>query len=227
MGEGGAVLTDKPRLRRLAESFRDWGRDCWCPSGKDNTCGKRFGWKMGDLPEGYDHKYVYKHLGYNLKPLDPQAAIGRAQLRRLDHFVASRRANHAFLMEVLQRFDNLIHLPEPDPRADPSWFGFLIVVRDHAPFTRADLVAHLEACRIQTRPLFAGNLLRHPAFMDIERRVVGDLRVTDKLMNDAFFLGVYPGLTQPMLEHMAISLTRFLSDPSKARRRVPVPTRAC
>ena len=227
MGEGGAVLTNNPRLRRLAESFRDWGRDCWCPSGKDNTCGKRFGWKMGDLPEGYDHKYVYKHLGYNLKPLDPQAAIGRAQLRRLDHFVASRRANHAFLMEVLQRFDNLIHLPEPDPRADPSWFGFLIVVRDHAPFTRADLVAHLEACRIQTRPLFAGNLLRHPAFMDIERRVVGDLRVTDKLMNDAFFLGVYPGLTQPMLEHMAISLTRFLSDPSKARRRVPVPTRAC
>lgn len=227
MGEGGAVLTDKPRLRRLAESFRDWGRDCWCPSGRDNTCGKRFGWKMGDLPEGYDHKYVYKHLGYNLKPLDLQAAIGRVQLGRLDQFVASRRANHAFLMEVLRPFENLIHLPEPDPRALPSWFGFLVVVRDHSPFTRAELVAHLEACRIQTRPLFAGNLLRHPAFMDIERRVIGDLRVTDKLMNDAFFLGVYPGLTQPMLEHMAISLTGFLSNPARRRGRLAVPTWAC
>jgi CDP-6-deoxy-D-xylo-4-hexulose-3-dehydrase len=227
MGEGGAVLTNTPRLRRLAESFRDWGRDCWCPSGKDNTCGKRFGWKLGDLPEGYDHKYIYRHLGYNLKPLDPQAAIGRAQLRRLDGFIAARRANHAFLRKALQPFENLVHLPEPDPRANPSWFGFLIVVRDHAPFTRTEFVKYMEGCKIQTRPLFAGNLLRHPAFQGIEHRVVGDLHTTDKLMNDAFFLGVYPGLTQPMLDYMADCLTRFLEDPTQHRSRIPMPISGC
>ncbi len=227
MGEGGAVLTNTPRLRRLAESFRDWGRDCWCPSGKDNTCGKRFGWKLGDLPEGYDHKYIYRHLGYNLKPLDPQAAIGRAQLRRLDGFIAARRANHAFLRKAMQPFENLVHLPEPDPRANPSWFGFLIVVRDHAPFTRTEFVKYMEGCKIQTRPLFAGNLLRHPAFQGIEHRVVGDLHTTDKLMNDAFFLGVYPGLTQPMLDHMADCLTRFLEDPTQHRARIPMPISGC
>ena len=224
MGEGGAVLTNTPRLRRLAESFRDWGRDCWCPSGKDNTCGKRFGWKMGDLPEGYDHKYIYRHLGYNLKPLDMQAAIGRKQLAKLDGFVVARRANHAYLMEALRPFEGLIHLPEADPRANASWFGFLVVVRDHAPVNRQEIVRHLEARKIQTRPLFAGNLLRHPAFENIEHRVVGDLRMTDKIMNDAFFMGVYPGLTKPMLDHMVNSLREVLEPASTGKTvRVAMP----
>ena len=223
MGEGGAVLTNTPRLRRLAESFRDWGRDCWCPSGKDNTCGKRFDWKMGDLPEGYDHKYIYRHLGYNLKPLDAQAAIGRQQLQKLDSFIAARRANHAFLMEALRPFEGIIHLPEADPRANPSWFGFLIIVRDHAPISRQEIVRHLESQRIQTRPLFAGNLLRHPAFQGIDHRVVGDLRMTDKLMHDAFFLGVYPGLSRPMLDHMVASLKAVLEPAATGRTsRIPM-----
>ncbi len=202
MGEGGAVLTNCGRMKRIAESFRDWGRDCWCASGADNTCGKRFGWKLGDLPCGYDHKYIYSHLGYNLKPTDIQAAIGRAQLRKLSDFVAARRSNHARLLRALSEHEEHLMLPVATPNSEPSWFGFLITVRDDTPFTRAELVSYLESRQIQTRQLFGGNLLRQPAFQSIQSRVVGDLKNTDKIMADAFFIGVYPGLTDAMLDYV-------------------------
>lgn len=211
MGEGGAVLTNSGRLKRIAESFRDWGRDCWCPSGKDDTCGKRFGWELGDLPAGYDHKYIYSHLGYNLKPIDVQAAIGREQLRKLDAFVAARRANHAFLLDALRPYEEFLLLPKATPHSEPSWFGFLVTVRDGAPFTKADLVRHLESRQVQTRQLFGGNLLRQPAFKNVPRRVVGGLANTDKLMNDAFFVGVYPGLTRPMLDYVRGAFADFFT----------------
>ncbi|QDU20887.1 lipopolysaccharide biosynthesis protein RfbH [Urbifossiella limnaea] len=209
MGEGGAVLTSDGRLKRIAESFRDWGRDCWCPSGKDNTCNKRFGWKLGTLPEGYDHKYVYSHLGYNLKPLDVQAAIGREQLKKVDGFTAARKANHARVRAMLKPYEEFVALPEATPGSEPSWFGFLATVRDGSPFSRREIVQYLEARQIQTRQLFAGNLLRQPAFEGVEHRVVGDLANTDKLMADAFFLGVYPGLTGPMLDYLGTVLDDF------------------
>jgi CDP-6-deoxy-D-xylo-4-hexulose-3-dehydrase len=179
MGEGGAVLTNSGRLKRLVESFRDWGRDCWCASGKDNTCGQRFGWQLGQLPHGYDHKYIYSHLGYNLKPLDVQAAIGRRQLRKLDDFIAARRAHHARLCLALKPYEDFLLLPQATPLSEPSWFGLLLCVRDGAPFSRAGLVRHLEDRKIQTRQLFGGNLLRQPAFAQVEHRVVGDLRNSD------------------------------------------------
>jgi CDP-6-deoxy-D-xylo-4-hexulose-3-dehydrase len=209
MGEGGAVLTNSGRLKRVVESFRDWGRDCWCASGKDNTCGKRFAWQLGQLPEGYDHKYIYSHLGYNLKPLDVQAAIGRQQLRKLDDFVAARRANHARLVEALRPYEEFLVLPRATPASTPSWFGLLLTVRDGAPFTRSQLVHYLESRHIQTRQLFGGNLLRQPAFQNITCRVVGDLTNTDKIMNDSFFIGVYPGLTPAMLEYMEAVFADF------------------
>src|SRR5947209_8287043 len=202
MGEGGAVLTGSGRLKQVAESFRDWGRDCWCASGKDNTCGKRFNWSLGSLPHGYDHKYIYSHLGYNLKPLDIQAAIGRQQLHKIDAFVAARRANHQRLVKALEPFSEFLLLPKATPHSEPSWFGLLLTVRDGAPFTRQELVAFLESRHVQTRQLFGGNLLRQPAFRKVRCRVVGNLTATDKLMNDAFFVGVYPGLTPTMLDYM-------------------------
>ncbi len=211
MGEGGAVLTGSGRLRRIAESFRDWGRDCWCASGKDNTCGKRFGWKLGQLPEGYDHKYVYSHLGYNLKPLDVQAAIGRQQLRKLDAFVAARRANHARLSAALAPYAEFLSVQQPTPHSEPSWFGLLLTVRPGAPFTRRDLVRHLESRAVQTRQLFGGNLLRQPAFQGVRHRVVGDLANTDRIMNDAFFVGVYPGLTPALLSQMEEAFADFFA----------------
>jgi CDP-6-deoxy-D-xylo-4-hexulose-3-dehydrase len=209
MGEGGAVLTGSGRLCRIAASFRDWGRDCWCASGQDDTCGKRFGWQLGSLPCGYDHKYIYSHLGYNLKPLDVQAAIGREQLRKLDGFVAARRANHARLMTALAPYEEFLILPRATPGSEPSWFGFLVTVREGTPFSRLDLVRHLEAHQVQTRQLFGGNLLRQPAFQDVPHRVVGDLAGTDRLMNDALFLGVYPGLTPAMLDYVEEVLDSF------------------
>lgn len=209
MGEGGAVLTSSGRLRRVAESFRDWGRDCWCASGKDNTCGKRFGWQLGQLPLGYDHKYIYSHLGYNLKPLDVQAAIGRQQLRKIDDFVAARRANHARLLNALRDYEEYLILPRATQHSEPSWFGMLLTVRDGAPFAKSQLVNFLEERQIQTRQLFGGNLLRQPAFQDVPHRVVGDLTTTDKIMNDAFFIGVYPGLTSAMLDYVEESFTDF------------------
>jgi CDP-4-dehydro-6-deoxyglucose reductase, E1 len=212
MGEGGAVLTKSGRLKRISESFRDWGRDCWCASGKDNTCGKRFDWQLGDLPHGYDHKYIYSHLGYNLKPLDVQAAIGRQQLRKLPAFVAARRANHARLTSSLASHEEFLTLPRATPHSEPSWFGLLLTVRDGAPFRRAELVRYLEARNVQTRQLFGGNLLRQPAFKNIAHRVVGGLTNTDKIMTDSFFIGVYPGLIPAMLDYMASVLADFFTD---------------
>jgi CDP-6-deoxy-D-xylo-4-hexulose-3-dehydrase len=211
MGEGGAVLTGSGRLRRIAESFRDWGRDCWCASGKDNTCAKRFDWQLGDLPRGYDHKYIYSHLGYNLKPLDVQAAIGRQQLRKLGSFVAARRANHARLAKALAAHEEYLILPKATPHSEPSWFGLLLIVRDGAPFRRDQLVRYLENRHVQTRQLFGGNLLRQPAFRHIDRRVVGDLCNTDKIMADAFFIGVYPGLTAAMLDYVESVFADFFA----------------
>jgi len=210
MGEGGAVLTNEARLRRIVESFRDWGRDCWCPAGKDNTCGKRFGWQLGQLPQGYDHKYTYSHLGYNLKPLDVQAAIGRQQLRKLERFVATRRANHAFLSKALAPYQEHIVLPKATPGSEPSWFGFLVTIRDEAGFSRAEIVAYLESRHIQTRQLFGGNLLRQPAFRNVPHRTIGELANTDKIMNDSFFIGVYPGLTPSMLDYVRETFEDFI-----------------
>src|SRR5579871_1145284 len=194
MGEGGAVLTNSPQLRVLIESFRDWGRDCWCAPGKDNTCGKRFQWELGGLPCGYDHKYIYSHIGYNLKATDMQAAICVAQLKKLPDFIEARKRNWRRLREALHLYEDVLILPEPTPGSDPSWFSFVITVRPGAPFTRADIVRHLEDNKIATRLLFGGDLTSQPAYRDVEHRVVGELRNTRTIMNDTFWIGVYPGL---------------------------------
>ncbi|TXH39372.1 MAG: lipopolysaccharide biosynthesis protein RfbH [Burkholderiaceae bacterium] len=210
MGEGGAVLTSNDELRRIAESFRDWGRDCWCPPGKDNTCGKRFCWKLGRLPEGYDHKYTYGHLGYNLKITDMQAACALAQMDRLEGFIATRKANFQFLHQRLQSCAEFLVLPEATPGSDPSWFGFPITLREEAGVRRVDLLQYLDQHKVGTRLLFAGNLTRQPYMQGRTYRTVGELPHTDRVMNDTFWLGVYPGLTQDHLEHAARSLEAFL-----------------
>ena len=192
-GEGGAVLTNTPLLKTLVESFRDWGRDCWCEPGVDNTCGKRFDWQLGSLPCGYDHKYTYSHVGYNLKVTDMQAALGYAQLGKLEGFIAKRKENFAYLRKALEPLNSLLMLPEATSGADPSWFGFPLGVKESAPFTRDELVRALEAQKIGTRLIFAGNLLRQPAYRDIEFRQVGELRNTDFVMRNMLWLGVYPG----------------------------------
>jgi CDP-6-deoxy-D-xylo-4-hexulose-3-dehydrase len=202
MGEGGCVLTDSPRLKTLVESFRDWGRDCWCDPGKDNTCGRRFDWQLGNLPCGYDHKYTYSHIGYNLKVTDMQAAVGVAQLRKLPEFIAARRLNFATLRAGLKDLQEFFLLPEAAPGSQPSWFGFPLAVRPGAPFTRDDLTRYLEGRKIGTRLLFGGNLLRQPAYQGIEHRTAGDLANTDFVMDRVFWLGVYPGLTPVMLAYM-------------------------
>jgi CDP-6-deoxy-D-xylo-4-hexulose-3-dehydrase len=204
MGEGGAVYTNDPELRRIIESFRDWGRDCWCPSGKDNTCNKRFDRQFGELPYGYDHKYVYSHFGYNLKVTDMQAAIGCAQLEKLPSFIAARKKNWQVLRDGLADLSPRFILPEASPDSDPSWFGFLLTVTEGAGFTRDDIVNYLEANGIQTRMLFAGNIIRHPCFDEMRKtgegyRVVGDLKKTDQIVKDTFWVGVYPGLTEKMI----------------------------
>jgi CDP-4-dehydro-6-deoxyglucose reductase, E1 len=221
-GEGGAVYTGDAQLAALVESFRDWGRDCWCRSGCDNTCGNRFGQRFGLLPHGYDHKFVYSHFGYNLKMTDLQAAVGVAQLDKLDGFVEARRRNFDELYRALAPFQHLLRLPTATPHSRPSWFGFLLRVRPEAPFSRNDLVRHLDASRIATRPLFAGNLLKHPCFDELRERgdgyrVAGDLAVTDALMDDAVWLGVYPGLGEGHLAWVADRLTAFLAGPAAAR----------
>jgi CDP-6-deoxy-D-xylo-4-hexulose-3-dehydrase len=206
-GEGGAVLCRDEAMKRVLESLRDWGRDCWCQSGVDNTCGKRFEWQLGELPKGYDHKYVYSHLGYNLKMTDLQAAVGVAQLEKLDAFGKARRENWRFFREALRELEEFLILPEATAGAEPSWFGFMISVRPGAPFTRDELVAHLEAKKVQTRMLFAGNLVRQPALTELAMRreaegggslyrAIGELRRTDRVMNEAFWFGVYPGLSE-------------------------------
>lgn len=202
MGEGGAVLTSSPRLKKLVESFRDWGRDCWCAPGVADTCGKRFGWKLGDLPEGYDHKYTYSHIGYNLKATDLQAAVGVAQLGKLDAFCEARRRNFAYLRKGLEPLEDRFILPEATPESDPSWFGFPLTVRPESGLDRRDVIASLEAARVATRLLFGGNLLRQPAFKDLEHRVVGGLENTDVVMNHTFWVGVYPGLSSEHLDHV-------------------------
>jgi CDP-6-deoxy-D-xylo-4-hexulose-3-dehydrase len=210
MGEGGAVVTGDERLARIARSLRDWGRDCCCTGGKSNTCGQRFSGQFGTLPPGYDHKYVYSHVGYNLKVTDIQAAIGCAQLDKLPAFIAARRRHWARLRDLLSPFADRLLLPEPPPNSEPCWFGFVVTVRDGAGFTRNELTAWLEAAKIETRNLFAGNLLRQPAYAGIEHRIVGDLCNTDKIMNDTFFVGVYPGLTDEQINYMAATFRRFM-----------------
>jgi CDP-4-dehydro-6-deoxyglucose reductase, E1 len=206
MGEGGCVLTDAPALRRIVESFRDWGRDCWCEPGKANTCGKRFDWELGGLPHGYDHKYIYSHVGYNLKATDMQAAVGVAQLDKLPEFINTRRRNFAYLAQELQELDDVLQLAQPTPCAEPSWFGFPLMVREGAPFSRHQLVRHLEERQIATRLIFGGNLTRQPAYAESTYRVIGDLTVTDRVMRDAFWIGVYPGLSKPMLDYIIDTL---------------------
>lgn len=215
MGEGGAVYTNNPLLHKLVNSFRDWGRDCWCMGGVDNTCGCRFTKQFGELPLGYDHKYVYSHFGYNLKVTDMQAAIGCAQLEKLDDIVERRRHNFKVLREGLEGTPWLI-LPEPQKNSKPSWFGFLISVKPDAPFSRNDLSKYLEAHKIQTRNLFAGNLLKHPAFDQMKQsgtgyRVVGDLSGTDFIMNNTLWIGVYPGMTDEMLAYMIKTIKDFVA----------------
>jgi CDP-6-deoxy-D-xylo-4-hexulose-3-dehydrase len=210
MGEGGAVLTDKPALQVLIDSFRDWGRDCWCEPGLDNTCGKRFDWQLGTLPCGYDHKYTYSHVGYNLKATDMQAALGVSQIAKLPEFIARRKDNFAYLKNALQPLTEHLVLPEATTGSDPSWFGFPIGVKKDAPFTRDQLTRALESNKIGTRLLFAGNLLRQPAYEGLEYRVIGEMTNTDYVMKNVFWIGVYPGLTCEMLDFIARTATEFV-----------------
>jgi CDP-6-deoxy-D-xylo-4-hexulose-3-dehydrase len=233
MGEGGAVnIIHDMKLKVLVESFRDWGRDCWCASGKDNTCNKRFGWKLGELPEGYDHKYIYSHLGYNLKPLDTQAAIGRQQLKKLPAFIQARMDNWSFLRTALADLEEFFQFQLPTHatawtpqgfawdksghQTECSWFGFMMLVKKNAPFTRRDFAQHLDAAKIGNRMLFGGNLVRQPAFVSLRKqqpgafRVVGDLTGADRIMNEAVFIGAYPGLTEAMLDYMIETIRKFV-----------------
>ena len=209
MGEGGALLTDKPKLKKIIESFRDWGRDCWCEPGKDNTCYKRFDWQLGDLPQGYDHKYTYSHIGYNLKATDMQAAVGVSQLKKLNGFIEKRRVNFDYLTELLSPLQEFFILPKATQNSTPSWFGFPILVRPEAPFSRDELVRYLEAHKIGTRLLFGGNLIHQPAYRGKEYRVVGNLKKSDEVMRRVFWIGVYPGLTKPMLDYVAETMRQF------------------
>ena len=202
MGEGGCVLTNRPALKTLIESFRDWGRDCWCVPGVSNTCGKRFEWQLGDLPCGYDHKYTYSHVGYNLKLTDMQAAVGVAQLGKLQGFIEARRRNFQFLYEGLRELQDYFILPQATPLSEPSWFGFPLAIRPDAPFSRDDLLRYLEERKIATRLLFGGNLLRQPAYQGVRHRKVGDLANSDFVLNHALWLGVWPGLTETMLSYV-------------------------
>ena len=209
MGEGGAVFTNNQELKKIAESFRDWGRDCYCAPGKDNTCGKRFCWKLGGLPEGYDHKYTYSHLGYNLKITDMQAACGLAQMDKLDTFVQARKDNFAYLKNRLSSCEEFLILPEATPDSDPSWFGFLMTIRPESNAQRVDLLNYLDQNKIGTRLLFAGNLARQPYMLDRNFRVSGDLTNTDFVMNSSFWVGVYPGLSEEMLSFIADKIEAF------------------
>jgi CDP-4-dehydro-6-deoxyglucose reductase, E1 len=211
MGEGGAVLTNTPLLQTLVESFRDWGRDCWCEPGVDNTCGKRFEWELGTLPCGYDHKYTYSHIGYNLKATDMQAALGLSQLDKIEHFIQIRRDNFRYLRQALEPLQDVLMLPVATEGADPSWFGFTLGVRESAPFTRDQLMKALGAQKIGTRLMFAGNLLRQPAYGGIEARRIGDLPNTDFVMKNILWIGVYPGLNFAMLDHIVQTIMQFAS----------------
>lgn len=212
MGEGGAILTNSSILNKLAVSFRDWGRDCWCEPGKDNTCGKRFQWQLGDLPYGYDHKYIYSHVGYNLKLTDMQAAVGVAQLKKLPSFIEARQHNFQTLYEGLCDLQEFFILPEATQGSEPSWFGFPLAIRSEVPFTRNQVVQYLEEHKIATRLLFGGNLVRQPAYRDVQHRVVGNLTNSDFVMNQVFWVGVYPGLSSKILKYV---LETFHQMPSR------------
>jgi len=217
MGEGGATYTDNPLLKKIMLSMRDWGRDCWCESGVDNTCGCRFSQSFGTLPKGYDHKYVYSHFGFNLKVSDMQAAIGVAQLEKFPTFVEKRKENFTKLYEGLKGIDELV-LNSATPNSDPSWFGFMITLKDGIKFSRNELVEHLENANIQTRNLFAGNMIRHPMFdsmvRDSDYRVVGDLPNTDKIMNDSFWIGLYPGMGDDAINYMVDTIKTYVKTAS-------------
>lgn len=206
MGEGGAVLTNNTLLKKIAESMRDWGRDCYCPTGKDNTCGKRFGMQFGDLPSGYDHKYVYTHIGYNLKVTDMQAAIGCSQLKKLPRFIEKRNKNFDYIKSKLSSLQKWLTLPTPTENSTPSWFGFAITVKNNSPFSRNEITNFLEKNKIGTRLLFGGNLLKQPLYKDIEKRVIGELPNTDIIMNDTFWIGVWPGLSEEHFDYIASKL---------------------
>ncbi len=208
-GEGGAVFVNSPLVKKQVESFRDWGRDCYCPTGHDNTCFKRFDWQLGDLPKGYDHKYIYSHIGYNLKATDIQAALGLSQLRKLDHFVARRKENFQTLNKSLADIESFI-MPEATPKSDPAWFGFPITIHPDSNVDRTALLRHLDEKKIGTRLLFAGNLLKQPAYKGIEHRVIGNLENSDLVMTNTFWLGVYPGLTEEMLTYVSDVIHDFV-----------------
>jgi CDP-6-deoxy-D-xylo-4-hexulose-3-dehydrase len=210
MGEGGCVLTNRASLQKIVESFRDWGRDCWCETGKENTCGRRFDWQLGELPYGYDHKYIYSHIGYNLKVSDMQTAVGVSQLQKLPGFIDVRKRNWARLHAGLRDLQTFFVLPEATRGSDPSWFGFAMTVRADAPFGRPELVRFLEDRKIATRQLFAGNLVRQPAYRSVEHRIVGDLVNSDVITERSFWIGVYPGLTDEMIDFMVESLYDFV-----------------
>ena len=210
MGEGGCVLVNSAPMKKIVESLRDWGRDCWCPPGNDNTCGRRFDWQLGELPYGYDHKYVYSHIGYNLKLTDMQAAVGVAQLKKLPNFISARRHNFNRLYAGLKQFEEVLILPEATPNSNPSWFGFAITIRPGAPFSRLELVQHIESRRIGTRLLFGGNLMRQPAYIGMPHRVVGPLTNANIITDNTFWLGVYPGLTDEMVDFMIATVAEFI-----------------
>ncbi len=215
MGEGGAVLTNNPLLKKIIVSFRDWGRDCWCEPGQDNTCKKRFSWKLGKLPFGYDHKYIYSHIGYNLKITDMQAAIGTAQLKKLPLFIKERKRNFALLYKFFSEYEQYFIFPQAEDNSQPCWFGFPILVKATAPFSRNDIVNYLEKNKIVTRMLFGGNLIKQPAYEDMKYRVWGTLKNTDLIMNNLFWLGVYPGITKEKLNYMIVTLNRFFKNYEK------------
>ena len=215
MGEGGCVMVKKASMKKIVESLRDWGRDCWCPPGKDDTCGRRFDWQLGDLPYGYDHKYVYSHIGYNLKMTDMQAAVGVAQLEKLPDFIDRRNANWKRLHKGLKPLEEFLLLPKATKGSEPSWFGFPITVKEGAPFSRFDLVQHVESRRIGTRQLFGGNLLRQPAYKGMPMRVVGNLTNADIVTESTFWIGVYPGLTNEIIDFMVGTITEFVLEKTK------------
>ena len=212
MGEGGAVFTNNPQLKRIIESFRDWGRDCFCATGISNTCGKRFDWKLGELPVGYDHKYTYSHIGYNLKITDMQAAVGLAQIQSLEMFIEKRKNNFKFLKTQLKKFEKFLILPEATVKSDPSWFGFPITIKDNMPFTRMQLIGFLTGKKVDTRPLFAGNITRQPYFKNVDFKISGNLTNTDRIMNQSFWIGVFPGLTEEMLNYIVKQFDLFFEN---------------